>query len=138
MQAILKKIIHRSLSVFIAISVLTLNLSGLLQCSTFMMADDCCHIVKIVKPCCAKNLKITFEERVSGHCGCTIQESSQSADLYNDIKNSNSNLTSRAVQYNSAIESGFHPVFTGNITPAYSPPVKNFKDSYLTNLSLRI
>ena len=135
---ILKNIIRKTLSAFIAISVLTLNLSGILQCTSLTMAGDCCHITKIVKPCCAKNLKITFKQRISGHCGCTMQESQQTADLYNDLKSSNTNTDSRALQYNSAVETGFHPEFIRGNVSEYSPPVKNSKDTYLTNLSIRI
>lgn len=138
MLVILKNIIRKSLSAFIAISVLTLNLSGFLLCTSLTMGDDCCHITKIVKPCCVKNMKITFNERVSGHCGCTMQESQQTTDLYTDLKSTNINHTSRDIQYSSIIETGYHPEIISRFTAEYSPPVKDLKDSYLTNSVLRI
>ena len=135
---ILKNIIRKTLSALIAVSVLTLNLSGILQCTSLTMTDDCCHITKIVKPCCAKNLKITFKERITGHCGCTMEESQQTADLYNDVKYSNHTVNSKVVQYNSAVEAGYHPELIRINTSDYSPPVKDCRGSYLENLSIRI
>ncbi len=138
MLVIPKNIVRKSLSAFIAISVLTLNLTGLLQCTSLTISDDCCHITKIVKPCCAKNLKITFNERISGNCGCQMKESRQTTDLYNDLKSSNTYLTQRDIQYSSVIETGFHPEIIRRFTSEYSPPIKDLKDSYLVNLSIRI
>ncbi len=138
MSVILKNIIRKSLSALIAFSVLTLNLTGLLVCSSLTMGDDCCHITKIVKPCCVKNMKITFNERISGHCGCTMEESQQTTDLYTDLKNSNINHTSRDVQYTSSNEAGYHPDMINRFTAEYSPPLKYFTDSYLSNSVLRI
>lgn len=135
---LLKNINKISLSIFIAISVLTLNLSGLMQCTSLTMSDDCRHITKQVKPCCLKNMKITFAERISEHCGCTLEESQQPNDLYSNLKNSNSSLNSRSVSYNSTIETGYHPELINKITAIYSPPLKYYQDSFLTNLSLRI
>lgn len=138
MSVILKNIIRKSLSAFIAISVLTLNFSGLLVCTSLTMSEDCCHITKIVKSCCAKNTKIVLDERISGHCGCFMEESQQTADLYNDLNNSNSNISSRDFQFSSIIETGYDPELISRFTAEYSPPLKDHKDSYLRNLSIRI
>lgn len=134
----MKNITKASLSIFIAISVLTLNLSGLLLCTSLTMSEDCCHITKQVKSCCKKNVKIILDERISGHCGCTMQESQQTADLYNDLNNLNTQLNSRAISYNSIVETGYHPELISIFTANYSPPIKYFKDTYLTNLTIRI
>ena len=138
MQIMLKNTIRTSLILLTVISVLTLNLSGLLSCTSLTMGDDCCHVNKIVKPCCVKSLKITFKERITGHCGCTMEESQQAADLYTDLKNSNINHTSRDIQYVSSIEAGYHPESMNRFTSEYSPPLKYNTDSYLTNSVLRI
>lgn len=138
MLVILKKIVKISLSALIAISVLTLNLSGLLLCSSLTLNEDCCHVTKTVKPCCVKKMKITFAERIKGHCGCTIQENQLTADLYHDIKNSNSYSSSRDAQYTSTIETGYHPELISRFTAEYSPPFMELNDSYLVNLSIRI
>ena len=134
----LKYTVRTSLILLIVISVLTLNLSGLLSCTSLTMNDDCCHITNIVKPCCVKNLKITFKERITGHCGCNMEESQQTADLYTDLKNSNINYTSRDIQYASSFEAGYHTESINRFTSEYSPPLKYFTDSYLTNSVLRI
>ncbi len=138
MLVIPKNIIRKSLSAFIAISVLTLNLSGLLVCTSLTMSEDCCHIIKTVKHCCQKNTKIILDERISGYCGCQMEESQQTADLYNDLKSSNSYLTQRDIQNSSIIDVRFHPELISKFTSEYSPPIKYLKDTYLANLSIRI
>lgn len=138
MLVLLKNIVRKSLSAFIAISVLTLNLSGLLQCTSLSMSDDCTQITNKIKPCCVKKMKITFDKRVTKNCSRSMEESQQTADLYIDINRSNLYLTSRAVQYDTTIETGYHPELINKFTSEYSPPVKDLKDSYLINLSLRI
>lgn len=138
MQDLLKNITKITLSVLVACSVLTLNLGNFLQCSELTMEEDCCHITQKVKQCCIKHLKITLDERISGHCGCTVNETQQTADLYHDLKNSNSNLTSRVIQYSSPAETGFHPELIGNFTQNYSPPQKYSTGTYLSNSILRI
>lgn len=138
MLIILKNIIRKTFIAVIAVSVLTLNLSGLLVCTSLTMGDDCCHVTKKVKPCCVKKMKITFSERISGHCGCTMEESQQTADLYTDIHKSNPNHTSHNIQYSAVVENGYHPEFINRFTSEYSPPVKDLKNIYLTNSVLRI
>lgn len=138
MQILLKNTIRKTFIAVMAISVLTLNFSGLLMCSSLTMGDDCCHVTKIVKPCCVKNMKITLDERISGHCGCTMEESQQTADLYYDINKSNSNHTSQNIQYSTIIETGYNPELISRFTTEYSPPIKDLKNSYLTNSVLRI
>lgn len=138
MQDLLKNITKITLSVLVACSVLTLNLGNFLQCSELTMEEDCCHITQKVKQCCVKHIKVTLNERISGHCGCTVNETQQTADLYHDLKNSNSNLTSRIIQYSSPAETGSHPELIGNFTRNYSPPQKYCTDTYLSNSILRI
>jgi hypothetical protein len=138
MQVILNNIVKISLSALIAFSVLTLNLTGLLQCSSHSMNEDCCHVTKTVKSCCVKKMNITFAERIKGHCGCTVNQNQQTADLYHDLKNSNTYSSSRDAQYTSTIETGYHPELISRFTSEYSPPTMDLKDSYLINLSIRI
>ncbi|HMQ79264.1 MAG TPA: hypothetical protein PKE39_10275 [Ignavibacteria bacterium] len=138
MRNLLKNITKTALSVLIACSVLMLNWGTFRHCTEGSMEDNCCHVTKTVKQCCIKHLKLTLNERISGHCGCTVNETQQTADLYHDLKNSNSNLTSRTIQYSSPAETGFHPELIGNITGNYSPPQKYSTDTYLTNSILRI
>lgn len=138
MQDLLKNITKITLSVLVAFSVLTLNMGSLLHCSELTMEEDCCHITQKVKQCCIKHLKITLNERISSHCGCTVNETQQAADLYHDLKNSNSNLTSRTIQYSLPVETGFHTELIGNFTQNYSPPRKYSTDTYLSNSILRI
>lgn len=138
MQDLFRNIAKITLSVLVASSVLTLNFGTFMQCSELTMEDDCCHITQKVKQCCIKHLKITLDERISGHCGCTINATQQAADLYHDLKNSNSNASSRTIQYSSLVQSGFHPEFISNFTQDYSPPPKYSTDTYLSNSILRI
>ena len=138
MQDLFRNITKISLSVLVACSVLTLNLGNFLQCSELTMEDDCCHITQKVKQCCIKHLKITLDERISGHCGCSMQETQQAGDLYHDIKNSNTNVSNRTIQYGSLVQSGFHPELISNFTQDYSPPLKYSTDTYLSNSILRI
>jgi len=138
MRNLLKNIAKPTLSVLVACSVLMLNWYTYRQCSEASMEDGCCHITQKVKQCCIKHLKITLKERISGHCGCTVNETQQTADLYHDLKNSNSNLASRIIQYCSLAETGFHPELIGDFTRNYSPPLKYSTDTYLSNSILRI
>ncbi|NOS84203.1 MAG: hypothetical protein HOP31_03595 [Ignavibacteria bacterium] len=138
MQDLLKNITKVTFSVLVACSVFTLNMGNFMQCSELTMEEDCCHITQKVKQCCIKHLKITLKERISGHCGCTVNETQQTADLYHDLKNSNSNLTSRTIQYSSPVETGFHPELISNFTQNYSPPTEFSTDRYLSNSILRI
>jgi len=121
----------------LAFSVFTLNFAGIMHCSA-ALSDACCHTSKLVKPCCVKNLKITTHDRLSAHCGCSIKETGQTADLYIDLKNSSSNLTSKSLQNIPAIETGSYLQSVARIITGYSPPPVNSKDAYLTNLSIRI
>ena len=134
----MKNILHISLSAFLAISVLTLNISGMFVCSSLMTNEDCCHSTKLVKSCCVKNLKITQDERISGHCGCKVKESAPMADLYNDFKSYKINSSSKVLQYPSTNETGSYSEFTRQINVGYSPPPVDWKNTYLTNLSIRI
>ncbi len=138
MRDLLKNITKITLSVSVAISVLTLNMGNFLHCSELTMEEDCCHITQKVKQCCLKHLKITLKERISGHCGCSVNETQQAADLYHDLKNSNSNLTSRTIQYSSPAKTGFHPGMISNFTQNYSPPAEFSTDIYISNSILRI
>ena len=134
----MKNIIKKTLVSIIAISVLTLNLTGLLLGTSLTMSDDCYQITQKVKPCCLKKMKITLDERITKNCGRSMEESQQRTDLYNDINRLNSYLTSRAIQYNTTIETAYNPELISKFTSEYSPPIKDLKYSYLTNLSLRI
>ncbi len=138
MLVILKNFVRVSLSTLIAVSVLTLNLSDLLACTSLTMSKDCCHMTNSVKHCCAKKMKITFDERITKTCECTMKESQQRVELYTDIYRTNSYLTSRALGCDTSIKTGYHPELISRFTSEYSPPIKDSKYSYLTNLSLRI
>ncbi len=138
MQDLFRNIAKITLSVLVACSLLTLNIGNFLHCSGLTMEDDCCHITQKVKQCCIKHLKITLNERISGHCGCSMLETPQAGDLFHDLKNSNLNLASRTIQYSSSVETGFHPEFISNFTQDYSPPQKYSADTYLSNSILRI
>lgn len=138
MRKILKNITKPTLSVLIACSVFMLNWGTFRQCSEGSMEDNCCRVTRTVKQCCVKHIKVTLNERISGHCGCTVNETQQTADLYHDLKNSNSNLTSRIIQYSSPAETGFHPELISNFTQNYSPPAEFSTDKYLSNSILRI
>ncbi|MBL8017901.1 MAG: hypothetical protein JNK43_11560 [Ignavibacteria bacterium] len=133
----MRKILHISLSVILALSVFMLNFAGLVHCSA-AMEDNCCHISKLVKPCCVKNLKITSGERISNHCGCDLKELAPTADLYHDYSNSSSNLNLKVVYNAPAIESGSCFKSASRIFTGYSPPPVDSKDVYLTNLAIRI
>lgn len=138
MQSMLKNTIRLTLIAVTVFSVLTLNLSGLLSCTSLTMSYDCCHITKIVKPCCVKNLKITFKERISGHCGCTMDESQQAADLYNDINSSGVKHISRDFSNSSITMSPWQTESSGCYATEYTPPPNYRGEIYLTNSVLRI
>lgn len=138
MQNILKNIVRNSLIIMTVCAVLTLNVSGLISCTSLTMSDECCHITKIVKPCCAKNLKITFNERITGYCGCTMEESQQAADLYNDLNSSGIQHASRDFLYSSISATPWLQNLSGRYAAEYSPPPNYRSESYLTNSVLRI
>lgn len=133
----MRKILNISLSIILVFSVFALNIAGVINCSA-SIEGNCCHTSNMVKPCCVKNLKITSDDRLSAHCGCSMKETGQMADLYIELKTSSSNLTSKIVDNVALTETAsFFLSNAGNI-PVYSPPPVNLKDTYLYNLSLRI
>ncbi|MCC6866490.1 MAG: hypothetical protein IT280_10070 [Ignavibacteria bacterium] len=125
------------LTLMVAISVFLLNFGNFIQCSMPQSQEDCCHIIKSVKSCCAENTKINLNERISSHCGCSVEQSNKPGDLYSDLKNNSSNLNFRFIQYTdlsvSAEQNKTSIIFT-----SYSPPVYYMADTYLNILSLRI
>ena len=138
MSKLLNKITKISLSFITAFSVLTLNFAAFLHCSVINMDEDCCHVTHTVKKCCAKNLKITFNERITSHCGCSVNQAPASADLFNDIKNSSQLNHQRALINSLSFSVEISTELSEKNNTFYSPPQKYQTDTYLTNLSIRI
>ncbi|MBZ0203392.1 MAG: hypothetical protein K8I03_10300 [Ignavibacteria bacterium] len=115
-----------------------LNFAGFVNCSNMYMGEDCCHVSNKVKACCVKPINITSKERLSNHCGCNMQESQPVADLYNDLKSSNSVKSVHTLVHNSSVETGYDPVALSGLVHKYSPPIRDVSGTYLTNLSIRI
>ena len=138
MRKLLIKITKISLSFITAFSVLTLNFAAFLHCSVINMDDDCCHVTHTVKKCCAKNLKITFNERITSHCGCSVNQSPAASDLYNDLKNSSQLIHQKALINSLSYSEEISSELLKKNYAFYSPPQKYQTDTYLTNLSIRI
>ena len=138
MSKLLKNITKISLSILTAIAVLTLNLTAFVHCSAISMSDDCCHVTQTVKKCCAKNLKITVNERISAHCGCSMKQAPAASDLYIELKNSTRENNTNQQQYESIAGDLFSSASIHKNTTEYSPPNNYQSEIYLTNLSIRI
>ncbi len=130
--------IARKVFVFIvAFAVLTINISSVVLCSNMIEGNDCCHLQKTVKSCCIKHLKITFNERITGHCGCTVKESQAASDMFIDLSVSHQSVQKTtkdfepAENYSFSAETFFRPQI-------YLPPIRSVTDTYLANLNLRI
>ena len=135
---IFKEISKKAVSVIAVFAVILLNFSSVVQCGSMLLEDDCCHKTNIIKPCCAKNVKITSDPRIKGHCGCNMKESQQSGDLYIDLSNGynrNSLNTTADIEFskseNLIINNNY---FSSN----YSPPEISQGEVYLLNMNLRI
>jgi len=116
-------------------SVITLNAAGYGHCSKFAASDDCCHVQNTVKSCCVKNVKVTFNERLTSHCGCTMKEAQQNPDLYIEISSISSRIDN--LQQADAI-SIIEPASVISATKFYSPPEKSGSNTYLAINNLRI
>ncbi len=138
MSKLLKNITKISLSIITAFGVLTLNFTAFVHCSSISMSDDCCHVTQTVKKCCAKNLKITVNERISAHCGCSMKQGPAATDLYIELKNPTRENNTNKLQYESVAGILISSTAINIITPEYSPPKNYQSDIYLTNLSIRI
>lgn len=137
MQNFLKNTAKLSMTVIVAFSVLMLNFGNYIHCSSGKTEEDCCHKSKTIKSCCLKHTKITFNERISAHCGCSVNQSNKPGDLYTDLKNNSANFSLRNVQY-STIEESTTFDNTSSVYISYSPPLIYSTDTYLNILSLRI
>lgn len=138
MGKLLKNITKLTLSVLTAFSVFTLNFSSFVHCSALNTSDECCHVTHTVKKCCAKNQKITLNERITSHCGCSVKQAPPATDLYNDLKNSGQFSNQKFLLNNSSSNAEILNVIHSNKIIFYSPPQKYQTDTYLTNLAIRI
>jgi hypothetical protein len=138
MRGIIRNTFHKTAALTAIIAVIMLNFSAVIQCGSMLINDDCCHVTNTVKPCCAKNIKVTVTERFTNHCGCSMQETQQPADMYIDLssiyKNNYSYSLIDIVYFNSYTSSIQNDIQTQN----YSPPITAECDLYLTNMNLRI
>lgn len=137
MQNLLKNTAKLSLTVIVAFSVFMLNFSSFIHCSNVSLEDDCCHKTRTIKSCCLKHTKITFNERISSHCGCSVNQSNKPGDLFTDLKNNSSSLTVRNINYITSTD-GTELLKTSSVFTSYSPPLFYSSDKYLNILSLRI
>lgn len=138
MSKLLKNITKISLSIITALAVLTLNFTAFVHCSATSMSDDCCHVTQTVKKCCAKDIKINVKERISAHCGCSMNQAPEATVLYVDLKNSTRDSNPKKLQYETVVEALFSTASVHTITADYSPPNNYQSDIYLINLSIRI
>jgi len=131
--------ITRKLTVTIAIiAVVMLNFSAVIQCGKMLIDDDCCHTVNSVKSCCAKTLQITVGERITGHCGCSIQQTQQPVDIYIDLSSNHHKNYSNNLGDFEPIYSNISSIQNDIQSENYSPPIITSNDVYLTILNLRI
>lgn len=120
----------------LVLSVITLNAVGYGNCSKMAASVDCCHVQNTVKSCCVKNIKVNFNERLSGHCGCTMNEAPQNPDLYIDMGSNSSSRIDNAQQVNSFSMNESKEI---NVSAKYySPPPKTGGNTYLEINNLRI
>jgi hypothetical protein len=131
--------ITRKFTVSIAIiAVVMLNFSAVIPCTKMLIDDGCCHATNSEKPCCVKNVKITAGERITGHCGCSIQQAQQPVDIYIDLtSNQHKNYSQTSIDFEYS-NSPFSSIQNDILTENYSPPIITDNDVYLTNLNLRI
>lgn len=134
----LKNITKFTLSAALAFSLLTLNLSSVLHCSSMANEESCCHITNKIKSCCVKHFKVTSDPRITKHCGCDMSESQQTADLYLDLKNSGQNTASKNYTYSTDDVTLVSSVTGNTITNEYSPPPRNKAGTFILVRSLRI
>jgi hypothetical protein len=99
--------------------------------------DECCHIQKTVKPCCVKKLRITFSERITGHCGCTMKESPAASDMFIDLSVNHQSVQKITKDFEPAKNYSFSAE-TFVRPQIYLPPIRSVTETYLTNLNLRI
>lgn len=137
MQNLLKNTAKLSLTLIVAVSVFMLNFAGIFHCTSQKSEEDCCHQTKTIKSCCLKHTKITLNERISSHCGCTVNQSNKPGDLFTDLKNNSTSLSVRFTQYITFSEDSVLFKATLEFT-SYSPPLFYSSDKYLNILSLRI
>jgi hypothetical protein len=137
MLKVFNNITGKFVSVTAVFAVIMLNLSAVVQCGNMLINDDCCHVKNLVKPCCVKNLKITANHRITGHCGCSIKEAQQ-VDLYIDLSSNNHKNSKAGVTEFENYSTDLTSYNTDIRSENYSPPVFSENDVYLTNLSLRI
>jgi hypothetical protein len=134
----LRNMTKKITSVIAIIAVSALNFSAVVQCGMMLVNDDCCHITNSVKPCCIKNQKIIFDERITGHCGCSVNGSRQPVDLYADFTSSQyKNFSHSSIDFeftNSTLLMSHGDIRSEN----YSPPIICGNDTYLANMNLRI
>jgi hypothetical protein len=99
-------------------------------------SDDCCHIQNTVKSCCVKNIKVTFNERLTAHCGCTMNEAQQNPDLYIDMGSNSSSRIDNAQQLIAYSMSESNEI---NVSSKYySPPPNTGGNTYVELNNLRI
>lgn len=116
--------------------VITLNAADYGHCSKMAASDGCCHVQNTVKSCCVKNVKVTFNERLTAHCGCTMNEAPQNPDLYIDMGSNSSSRIDNAQQLNTYCNSESNEI---NVSSKYySPPPKTGGNTYLAINNLRI
>jgi hypothetical protein len=137
MTGFLRNITRKIFMFFTAFAVLTINIPSLLLCSNMIEGDDCCHLQKTVKSCCIKHLKITFAERITGNCGCTIKGSQPASDMYIDLSTSHLTIQKITKEFEPAENYSFSAE-TFVRPQVYLPPIRSVTDTYLTNLNLRI
>lgn len=119
----------------LVLSVITLNAAGYGHCSKAALSGDCCHVQNTVKPCCVKNIKVTFDERLTAHCGCTMKETQHITDLYIEIRC----ISSRTVNLQQADALGITEPNSANYSAKfYAPPQKSGSNTYLAINNLRI
>lgn len=138
MQQIPVNTIRKITAVISVFAVLVLNFSAVIQCGAMLFEKDCCHITNTVKPCCLKSYKITFEERIAGHCGCSIKESQTPADLYNDLLAGQNKSYSKTQIDSEAVSADLLQGADISFTENYSPPEISKTNTYLCNMNLRI
>lgn len=137
MTEFLRNIASKVFIFIVAFAVLTINIPSLLLCSNMLVKNDCCHLQKTVKSCCVKHIKITFNERITGHCGCSINGSQPASDMYIDL--STSHLTIQKITKDFELAENYSFSAETFVRPQVClPPIRSVTDTYLTNLNLRI
>ena len=136
------KLLNRKLppviSIITVFTLLAVNVPVFILYSSISGSEDCCHIQNSVKTCCVINHKITGDERLAEHCGCSMNENRVPADMIADLQCSLVKPLKHSLAEPEPGNYGYVSAVSKNSSTVGSPPVVFKEYVYLSNLNLRI